>query len=192
MRGKAKQRGVSFRFCGITPAYAGKRALPCRWPYRRRDHPRVCGEKCGLYLILLGITGSPPRMRGKVMGRACTCTRAGITPAYAGKRLGLCFFDGGREDHPRVCGEKATSQTKTEQVKGSPPRMRGKGENAATKAPATGITPAYAGKRFGPNLRTCSQRDHPRVCGEKPRNGGYFKMDPGSPPRMRGKASQLS
>ena len=45
MRGK----GGSFRsnrwFVGITPAYAGKRALKFRWTIPHWDHPRICGEK---------------------------------------------------------------------------------------------------------------------------------------------------
>ena len=31
--------------------------------------------------------GSPPRMRGKVMGTVCEKLKEGITPAHAGKRM---------------------------------------------------------------------------------------------------------
>ena len=65
MRGKGVKQSNSRIRMGITPAYAGKRAAKAAKRAEQQDHPRVCGEKCGLYLILLGITGSPPRMRGK-------------------------------------------------------------------------------------------------------------------------------
>ena len=52
------------------------------------DHPRVCGEKLTLIFLVFFAVGSPPRMRGKecreYMGHLCP----GITPAYAGKRIG--------------------------------------------------------------------------------------------------------
>ena len=71
---------------GITPAYAGKRALPCRWPYRRRDHPRVCGEKGYFEMRSSKTIGAPPRMRGKGLYAVHPARTRGITPAYAGKR----------------------------------------------------------------------------------------------------------
>ena len=35
-------------------------------------------------------------------------------------------------------------------------------------------------------------KDHPRVCGEKPKNSGSGGPLPGSPPRVRGKADKIS
>ena len=73
--------------------------------------------------------------------------------------------------------------------KGSPPRMRGKEKIQSYRDECDGITPAYAGKslRSVPDLRR--NRDHPRVCGEKNLNALVRMATPGSPPRMRGKAS---
>ena len=55
-----------------------------------------------------------------------------------------------------------------------------------------GITPAYAGKSTPDRLFLYHLGDHPRVCGEK--NGICRAKVPhlGSPPRMRGKASQYA
>ena len=86
MRGKGMYAVHPARAWGITPAYAGKRALPCRWPYRRRDHPRVCGEKGYFEMRSSKTIGSPPRMRGKGMYAVHPARTRGITPAYAGKR----------------------------------------------------------------------------------------------------------
>ena len=45
-------------------------------------------------------------MRGKVQlaVQRHVCNR--ITPAYAGKRDGVCGTRSNSEDHPRLCGEK--------------------------------------------------------------------------------------
>ena len=50
-----------------------------------------------------------------------------------------------------------------------------------------GITPAYAGKRFGGRLLLFQQQDHPRLCGEKYGHMFLFSFRVGSPPPMRGK-----
>ena len=65
-------------------------------------------------------------MRGKVERCKPRLLRAGITPAYAGKRL-LTICDGNDiEDHPRLCGEKGTTVRVGGVDLGSPPPMRGK------------------------------------------------------------------
>ena len=51
------------------------------------------------------------------------------------------------------------------------------------------ITPAYAGKREFPALRTSAAWDHPRLCGEKYEPGIEKSLNLGSPPPMRGKGS---
>ena len=76
--------------------------------------------------------------------------KAGITPAYAGKR---------QEFRAHVALPV-----------GSPPPMRGKGNCAAAFCITCGITPAYAGKS---SIQFCTHfqhRDHPRLCGEKYQN----------------------
>ena len=73
--------------CGITPAYAGKRRCADLTAAAPRDHPRVCGEKYSRPEFGSGFTGSPPHMRGKGHDGEQSPHKAGITPAYAGKRL---------------------------------------------------------------------------------------------------------
>ena len=148
MRGKAKQRGVSFRFCGITPACAGKRYHRERHDAERRDHPRVCGEKFYVDEVLPGDTGSPPRVRGKVMiFPEMPCSRR-ITPACAGKSEAKEFACKDGRDHPRVCGEKTLLDIRRFLHRGSPPRVRGKVNKFLTFLLTIGITPACAGKRL--------------------------------------------
>ena len=45
-------------------------------------------------------------MRGKGIDIARQKFEERITPAYAGKRAGQALWDFGKEDHPRLCGEK--------------------------------------------------------------------------------------
>ena len=127
MRGKAGQCQYHRAEPGITPAYAGKRALCFALTFFAEDHPRVCGEKFHHRGTIDVTVGSPPRMRGKAVGCGRELHRTGITPAYAGKSflvfpLLLC-----RKDHPRVCGEKRLLCRFRFRFPGSPPRMRGKG-----------------------------------------------------------------
>ncbi|SSZ04921.1 Domain of uncharacterised function (DUF2825) [Fannyhessea vaginae] len=67
MREKLFAYSIKRFFIRITPAYAGK---TMRWTLctgKARDHPRVCGKnskKCSQNCI---ISGSPPRMREKLI-----------------------------------------------------------------------------------------------------------------------------
>ena len=131
--------------------------------------------------------GSPPRMRGKVAELTKRYNESGITPAYAGKSYpgGQRFHQ--RRDHPRVCGEKLRCIRYRPARGGSPPRMRGKVFHFLQQVCRVGITPAYAGKRCWTRYGWKTNRDHPRVCGEKPEANIQATVTLGSPPRMRGK-----
>ena len=147
MRGKGVRHLCEMLFTGITPAYAGKRAVLPYAPAHSGDHPRVCGEKARMRSGLSQQKGSPPRMRGKdLLIEHCLFTE-GITPAYAGKSRYLMRKSGEQKDHPRVCGEKELRQAIAVQHIGSPPRMRGKVAMFCRAVRAHRITPAYAGKR---------------------------------------------
>ena len=66
MRGKEQGAGGRMAAHGITPAWAGKSRTRHRPGHRCRDHPRVGGEKFYELEQTAGVTGSPPRGRGKV------------------------------------------------------------------------------------------------------------------------------
>ena len=105
-RGKVYICILALKRHGITPAWAGKSYIfgplrPGSW-----DHPRVGGEKVPGPLSGHRPPGSPPRGRGKALILALACASSGITPAWAGKRLALCYTSISIEDHPRVGGEK--------------------------------------------------------------------------------------
>ena len=88
-----------------------------------------------------------------------------------------------------MCGEKLETFFKDNWPKGSPPRVRGKGQSGGRGLPGVGITPAYAGKSTHQPPSGRGTRGHPRVCGEK---CGYrlpFRSIVGSPPTVRGKVA---
>ena len=126
-------------------------------------------------------------MRGKAKELPPRQCYLGITPAYAGKSYGQLFLATTPRDHPRVCGEKLCFMPWLIRRLGSPPRMRGKGLQGHQARCRHGITPAYAGKSHWLFRGFLSERDHPRVCGEKKKACARFCMTTGSPPRMRGK-----
>ena len=75
--------------------------------------------------------------------------------------------------------------------RGSPPRMRGKGERRKAAWETSRITPAYAGKSTHQPPSGRGTRGHPHVCGEMP-TAPYNVGDLcGSPPRVRGKVSKF-
>ena len=69
----------------ITPAYAGKSVATLYSLLKVQDHPRLCGEKGKPGVLVTEEQGSPPPMRGKVVGTVDRILPPGITPAYAGK-----------------------------------------------------------------------------------------------------------
>ena len=150
-------------------------------------------------------------MRGKGTNNNKYKFGARITPAYAGKRTSLCLMPVSIWDHPRLCGEKYINYFFPVKFLGSPPPMRGKAmtivffllalritpayagkRNTDTRRRAAphGITPAYAGKRFSIGWMSLSQRDHPRLCGEKQRQDLSFPHDRGITPAYAGKSGR--
>ncbi len=91
---------------GITPACAGKSFIADEPNDIDEDHPRVCGKKKSFKSLLLGILGSPPRVREKVNPHHNVPCFIGITPACAGKRINSLIKARQVWDHPRVCGKK--------------------------------------------------------------------------------------
>ena len=74
---------------------------------------------------------------------------------------------------------------------GSPPRMRGKQRLRQAMKELQRITPAHAGKTdISEPVRSC-MTDHPRACGENNGTETAAANISGSPPRMRGKHTNL-
>ena len=126
MRGKVCGAYRTETKSGITPAYAGKRQEQPSANEIIQDHPRLCGEKCGVKVL--------------------SATERRITPAYAGKSSNQSVPLFKPQDHPRLCGEKDKAYWWQIIQLGSPPPMRGKVRCHFPTCPQSRITPAYAGK----------------------------------------------
>ena len=143
----------------------------------------VCGCSQGL-----AYSWDSPACAGKKTFCAIAADDRGITPACAGKRAPAAHAPAFAQDHPRTRGEKSRGLTLPLIFQGSPPHTRGKAILLTLSRSIVRITPAHAGKRYPiPGRRFCS-RDHPRACGEKESIKVIGLQQPGSPPRMRGKA----
>ena len=148
MRGKDALWVSQGAFRRITPACAGKRHKGKRSKCGTWDHPRVCGEKCLLWLYRAIGAGSPPRVRGKGRAGSEQDGEVRITPACAGKRYSGTNSVKRKTDHPRVCGEKSSRRIWRFVIGGSPPRVRGKAPCLEIACITLRITPACAGKRL--------------------------------------------
>ena len=130
----------------ITPAWAGKSLFCFTAAVPIQDHPRTGGERSGMKGMKSWKLGSPPHRRGKGIQADGAGAWAGITPAWAGKRLPHPQRHQAAQDHPRVGGEKELGDRFKTAELGSPPRRRGKGWRVVDHHPLPGITPAQAGK----------------------------------------------
>ena len=206
-RGKADPAYRCVDGLRITPAYAGKSSRSSLSVSHGRDHPRIRGEKVTVICMVLFSLGSPPHTWGKDILRRQPRLAAGITPAYAGKRIRGTSPQPVAWEHPRIRGEKSRLNGSTSSMAGSPPHMRGKvllgrrrhGRKGITphtrgkeivsgfEVSCHGITPAYAGKSGWAGSPSPPARDHPRIRGEKSVGPFPGSAARGSPPHTRGK-----
>ena len=106
-------------------------------------------------------------MRGTALSAKKHCSHCRITPAHAGNssNFGMPPIPG--RDHPRSCGEQWSLITAKLEYMGSPPLMRGTGNNTSSIGGAVGITPAHAGNSINGVSVVILAGDHPRSCGEQ-------------------------
>ncbi len=138
------------------------------------------------------MTGSSPRMRGAHFHHGFYRVGVGIIPAYAGSTEPSWPRASAWRDHPRVCGEHASSVAHDSVSFGSSPRMRGAPLCVRERQVVHGIIPAYAGSTKMLLTFTTPPRDHPRVCGEHLRARLKPSCRVGSSPRMRGAPNPVS
>ena len=152
---------------GITPACAGNRSFDGAQICLFKDHPRVCGEQGYKNLDQLQNMGSPPRVRGTVIGDEMNGWYYRITPACAGNSCQHFLILILVKDHPRVCGEQNIGLTRMVVYIGSPPRVRGTVNRVRNIKLTKRIPPACAGNSIYIPTNSAKVKDHPRVCGEQ-------------------------
>ena len=90
-----------------------------------------------------------------------------------------------------MCGEKYLKYFLITISLGSPPHVRGKEYRDQPAGMGLGITPACAGKRRFQQSWRLRRGDHPRMCGEKCDGMQEIAGLSGSPPHVRGKATDI-
>ena len=109
----------------IIPARAGSTAeLRGRW-WRRRDHPRSCGEHSPVLESHAADLGSSPLVRGALRLQICGRVGLGIIPARAGSTYISSLIFAIARDHPRSCGEHNAGPSLSHAHAGSSPLVRG-------------------------------------------------------------------
>ena len=136
----------------ITPARAGNRNNSIHVCRDMEDHPRACGEQAKGEPEIAELRGSPPRVRGTVKLRRLKKKLIRITPARAGNSSCLCRCRSARRERPRACGEQFSVIFHRFPGQGSPPRVRGTGNDIINILGDDRITPARAGNSKEENI----------------------------------------
>ena len=173
----------------IIPAYAGKRSVCLLELMNFWDHPRLRGEKRYSESSPPDGAGSSPLTRGKDRFIVPKKYVKGIIPAYAGKSFTGRPDGGYLKDHPRLRGEKPYVFISILQLLGSSPLTRGKGRVLRGVIRIYRIIPAYAGKSINRKRFCLTNRDHPRLRGEKRQKCHPSQSRWGSSPLTRGKVA---
>ena len=150
----------------ITPECAGKTIIKTVSITTSQDHPRVCGKNSPNVRANKRRSGSPPRVREKLIIFPFFYSSTGITPACAGKTSTPGNNPKVQRDHPRVCGKNTILLGIVKRLTGSPPRVREKLSFSLSLSYMYRITPACAGKTSSGPWLPALMRDHPRVCGK--------------------------
>ena len=129
----------------IIPACAGNAQSRVAGPARSADHPRVCGERSATSRPSAFSSGLSPRVRGTPADDRVDARLRRIIPACAGNAAGAGRRGSSGADHPRVCGERASSASSVAVNTGSSPRVRGTHERQLLFAVHLRIIPACAG-----------------------------------------------
>ena len=187
VRGKPVARRPGRRRGRLIPARAGKTVAGVYLMYRRRAHPRACGENRFNTDALLRDDGSSPRVRGKRGSGRDADRGAGLIPARAGKTATAQSAPCPSGAHPRACGENPLEDLPKVAAVGSSPRVRGKRSRDVWAVVRTGLIPARAGKTCRSGWPRRASSAHPRACGENLHGGVVAVRRRGSSPRVRGK-----
>ena len=187
MRGKRHVGHAQVHDGRIIPARAGQTARPRAVWLWRAHHPRACGANCRCCNMFWTVSGSSPRVRGKLIGHLSFLLDKRIIPARAGQTPPNSPFRRFHPDHPRACGANAAKLALPSLPSGSSPRVRGKPTGERRQMAKLRIIPARAGQTCRPAPSSTASPDHPRACGANGVRHGRNQRGYGSSPRVRGK-----
>ena len=136
-------------------------------------------------LVLPRLEGSPPRVRSRRIGLSGCLTAMRITSACAEQTLYPQSLGKNAGDHLRVCGADRCDGRSSDDLVGSPPRVRSRRDVRVEAGQRAGITSACAEQTDTTARAPHRKTDHLRVCGADlgTRPDGVRAI--GSPPRVR-------
>ena len=153
---------------------------------RSADHPRVRGERAAPGVTVAGMAGSSPRARGTPSRAVVQDPKSRIIPACAGNAARSSPRRTITADHPRVRGERMSTDAAPPKGSGSSPRARGTPPRRPQRLASLRIIPACAGNARRYSARNRTNSDHPRVRGERAAQRVRRGRERGSSPRARG------
>ena len=130
----------------ITPARAGRTELHISSSGSGQDHPRSRGKDQWQVSEMPPEIGSPPLAREGPKATKQEDGKVGITPARAGRTVGIRAINSASKDHPRSRGKDVTVVTVLRSLLGSPPLAREGHVRRDVGCAFFGITPARAGR----------------------------------------------
>ena len=140
-------------------------------------------------LLALAVTGSSPRVRGRLDHERVLEPARGLIPACAGQTRAAPAARPPRRAHPRVCGADGLEDDSAVTDTGSSPRVRGRPRSRSMLKLSPGLIPACAGQTRRPRVGLIGSRAHPRVCGADLSAINDAPHKRGSSPRVRGRPS---
>ena len=126
----------------------------------------MCGESTASANFPQAITGSPPQVWGKPIGKLEKNPFTRITPTCVGKAWLTLPGMWARWDHPHMCGESRKFCVFGCVFTGSPPHVWGKPGQDENQRPEPRITPTCVGKAPSCSIPDGHRWDHPHMCGE--------------------------
>ena len=109
------------------------------------EHPRGCGDDRPARCEHPCLTGTPPRMRGRLAERMRARVSTRNTPADAGTTPAPGSSPPSDPEHPRGCGDDDGHFLGCPRTGGTPPRMRGRPTSSRCCPSVRRNTPADAG-----------------------------------------------
>ena len=153
-------------------------------------HPRMCGERIRWYQPKSGKHGSSPHARGTRQADHLNRIVQRFIPAYAGNATTLHRPHFWNSVHPRIRGERKTSDLCKQHPDGSSPHTRGTLRGGDRMRGHTRFIPAYAGNAQSPGRTIEGLPVHPRIRRERIVASARNLKPNGSSPHTRGTPRQ--
>ena len=153
------------------PAYAGNAGSRPGARWWRSVHPRIRGERMIAQAAEIDRIGSSPHTRGTRYHFGTSNVVYRFIPAYAGNAQRTMWLKAARSVHPRIRGERSTNYVVKGGKVGSSPHTRGTRCCRGGASDRRRFIPAYAGNAHRLRFADTQPAVHPRIRGERSRQG---------------------